>query len=570
MTRTWSSEQITIAHLAIRYRGADLSPSALRLRTERSLRGLDLHPRGLPPGAVLLVRELHSPEPLTLATLGQTARTVWTDRLRDQLSTLAASAARPASGSVAGDAVCVLFADPAELLACLTRDLLARRAWQQWYWRQFLRAVSPLPGPALAGLWCEQARFLPAALALLPAETVLAAIALLSPAEVNSVIAALSESFALSQLASLPAFAGTFPDGEPGSAPVQASASTSWPVLDVPPWSRWLLPASRLSFIMLPPQVHYLYGLAATLAVAPAVARSTAFAVAARAWLIAESARFQASSVAQPQRGRLSGQVAHPLHRLSRREVDATGQPSNEAHALEDAAGVSELLQPPGGRSALANTVILGKQTLPSDSVSTELAGVFYLINVLAWPDLSDMWNAAASHAEPLSGWAIVEALARVLLGSLYHRYRADPLWGLLAALDGREAGHLGPRQAEETGLHALSWQDERSIADPSASEDSPADLALDQPLIQWPAQTLAGVHARLVQMLGLPAAQPGASTQLAELLLCQPGRVQVSRTHVDLSLPMDEIRLPVRRAGLDRDPGWVPDLGRIVLLHFI
>ncbi len=42
-----------------------------------------------------------------------------------------------------------------------------------------------------------------------------------------------------------------------------------------------------------------------------------------------------------------------------------------------------------------------------------------------------------------------------------------------------------------------------------------------------------------------------------------------VGRTHVDLTLPMNAISLPARRAGLDRDPGWVPDLGRVVLFHF-
>jgi len=31
----------------------------------------------------------------------------------------------------------------------------------------------------------------------------------------------------------------------------------------------------------------------------------------------------------------------------------------------------------------------------------------------------------------------------------------------------------------------------------------------------------------------------------------------------------LDVISLPLRLAGLDRDPGWVPDFGRVVRLHF-
>ena len=42
-----------------------------------------------------------------------------------------------------------------------------------------------------------------------------------------------------------------------------------------------------------------------------------------------------------------------------------------------------------------------------------------------------------------------------------------------------------------------------------------------------------------------------------------------MTRTHVDLVTPMDNISLPARRAGLDWDPGWLPDYGRVVQFHF-
>ena len=38
---------------------------------------------------------------------------------------------------------------------------------------------------------------------------------------------------------------------------------------------------------------------------------------------------------------------------------------------------------------------------------------------------------------------------------------------------------------------------------------------------------------------------------------------------HVDLVLPLDEVSLLVRRAGLDLDPGWCPSFGRIVQFHY-
>ena len=46
-------------------------------------------------------------------------------------------------------------------------------------------------------------------------------------------------------------------------------------------------------------------------------------------------------------------------------------------------------------------------------------------------------------------------------------------------------------------------------------------------------------------------------------------GRLFVTRTHVDLVLPLEAADLAVRRAGLDADPGWVPELGRVVQFFF-
>jgi hypothetical protein len=43
-----------------------------------------------------------------------------------------------------------------------------------------------------------------------------------------------------------------------------------------------------------------------------------------------------------------------------------------------------------------------------------------------------------------------------------------------------------------------------------------------------------------------------------------------VTATHVDLVMPMNEISVPVRLAGLDANPGWVPELGRVVTFHFV
>jgi hypothetical protein len=50
---------------------------------------------------------------------------------------------------------------------------------------------------------------------------------------------------------------------------------------------------------------------------------------------------------------------------------------------------------------------------------------------------------------------------------------------------------------------------------------------------------------------------------------LCHPGTVVIGRTHVDVLLDLEDVDLAARIAGLDRDPGWVPMLGRVVAFHF-
>ena len=51
--------------------------------------------------------------------------------------------------------------------------------------------------------------------------------------------------------------------------------------------------------------------------------------------------------------------------------------------------------------------------------------------------------------------------------------------------------------------------------------------------------------------------------------LVARPGQIAFTRTHLDVVLPLRELDIRVRRAGLDADPGWVPWLGRIVSFHY-
>jgi hypothetical protein len=51
--------------------------------------------------------------------------------------------------------------------------------------------------------------------------------------------------------------------------------------------------------------------------------------------------------------------------------------------------------------------------------------------------------------------------------------------------------------------------------------------------------------------------------------LICRPGRVHFSRTHMESSFDLSQLDLRLRRLALDVDPDWVPWFGRVVRFHY-
>jgi hypothetical protein len=180
---------------------------------------------------------------------------------------------------------------------------------------------------------------------------------------------------------------------------------------------------------------------------------------------------------------------------------------------------------PAPGRDAVLPTGIEAASTSRHPpGVRTAVAGVFYLVNLLedlGWPE------PAGRDGYGEGGWARLERLARGLLGTGSEAGASvarDPLWAVLADLAGRPPDRaLAPEDDDET---------------------------------------LEEVRASLGQVLDLPTGDA-----VAELRV--DGWVQHGRTHVDVLLPLQAISLVVRLAGLDRTPGWVPELGRVITLTF-
>lgn len=278
-------------------RRSSASP-ALRLRLEQALARADPRPPGMAPEAVLLVRRFSAPAP--------DGSSAWGRALSARLAEFARGAARPARGDAGRDAPAVLFADPAELLACLAYDLATGAAAGCWWWHAYLRGQPATPArlPAVLG---ADLRVLPAALAQLAAarraQPVLAA---LTPAAARELAVAVTRCFGAGDVRALldrphvhsgaatsPAALSSrrpphavierAPTPAPLSLPATAAQDAGSAALPAP-WAE-LLPTGALS-AALAREHALLLGMALTLHQYPARVRAPAFQSKLAAWWV--------------------------------------------------------------------------------------------------------------------------------------------------------------------------------------------------------------------------------------------------------------------------------------------
>jgi hypothetical protein len=232
-------------------------------------------------------------------------------------------------------------------------------------------------------------------------------------------------------------------------------------------------------------------------------------------------------------------------------------------------------------------------------AVDTGYGGVFYLLNLALSLGLYGDFTRPLDRGLALGPWALLELLGPALLG----RRDDDPLWPLLARLDGRPPGvppgrSFRPPRAWRTPPEWLvpfedvsgPWR--WSAASGELRVRHPAGfLAIAVPLRADPAGQLRRELRRLrpdaVVRGGLPrepadplrrwvgrlaayaAARLNAAGCPPARVLPAHARVLVSPSHVDVVLDLAALPIEVRFAGLDRTPGWIPAAGRFVAFHF-
>lgn len=319
-----------------------------------------------------------------------------------------------------------------------------------------------------------------------------------------------------------------------------------------------------------------------------------------------------------------STRAAAPAIDPSRRAVSMAEAAERDMHAqppVADPTPAVEAATPAmQARDAVATATPASDQyrtapsTLPTPlataaDIETEFGGLFYLLNVALSLELYGDFTRPAQRGLAISPWDLLAVVGLAWFGAAFAR---DPLAATLASLAGRPV----PSQPDLRSM-ARTWQapDAALRAWPAATLvsyyatqhrlralhsagfalfDLPRDRAL-APRVQLRAlcdahESLRGAALRrdtaaacprcagLAGLLALLDARtalalgddaPAEPAALHTLVARHAAHVHCSASAIDVRLVLAGLPLPLRLAGLDRDPGWIPAAGRAIAFHF-
>ena len=412
------------------------------------------------------------------------------------------------------------FANGIELLAHLSRDLADGSAARQWYWQQWHDLTRQPPDAALATLWQRHVERLPAVISTLKQLGALHAVwRTWTPTAATLVIEALMAQHHLAQ-GSLGSAMDTFPISvarrdddirlHHESLHYLSAVMHDWrPIL-----AGWSCDDPRVQLAAL------LIGIErAPLTIISPVARMW-FTAVARTLITTTPIAAPSIHPQQAQKMTTAAEAATTSTiTLPPAEIRQRANLSNDI-ALAQRPVTSNATSPTTAPAETATT----SPAIPHDDVAptdvTAFAGVVFLVNALAQPALRAVIDDAQWFADVPHGWHVLVNLARYL-GLPTDDPFAVQIEKLLA----------------DSGTHHLTTEEQRRAM----------GTALTIPALE---------------LYGDDLWNPG--------LLRAGGRFRLNASHLDVWLPLDSARLPIRLAGLDLNPGWTPWLGRVVTIHYV
>jgi hypothetical protein len=603
--------------------GFDQTGSPLRLG--HAVGAMDFN-GGLPPEAVLCVRRFADPLPGRFKTDGAPPPLAWREAVTESLRTAANSAARPARESVDANANVVLFADQAELLACLARDWCCGAAPGQWWWRLLFPALDLRA--AMVKAWTENPRHVPAALRRLEeANCVREFLAALPRSSVSRLLEQVLDEFGLD------AFRRVLVSEQHASSATRDAASAR--ARAQAPWLRWVKFDP-----LLPVEARQLLVIALMLERAPGVLRTPLFIREWRAWQdgtaeAAPEADPESPSMENGQPDATDADSVKPTNgetEIAAKVAGTVNSTSTKTERTLDIAGlqrVSVPLQLHGEDAPMTASQRSRQSAAPEvdaefsfgtrstdppavlpepqrDVVQTEWAGVFYLLNVALAFGLYGDFTRPRHDGLALPVWDFLTLLGQRMTDK---DSLADPLWPLFARLSGRKEGELPgsgfepptgwrvpgfepvanwywahvagrlrlrhpygffildlPRSSDAlvTQLEGELQRFGTNFDSALREDDKSAPSWIADPLEQWLAWLISCVQARLASALGVTD-----FSALTRLVFRHAANIEVTADCIAVRFRLAEHPIELRMAGLDRDPGWVPAAGRRIAFHY-
>jgi hypothetical protein len=218
---------------------------------------------------------------------------------------------------------------------------------------------------------------------------------------------------------------------------------------------------------------------------------------------------------------------------------------------------------------AAACTTLIGDR---HDPAPEQLAGALARPGFQASPEQRDEIVRAActslAAALPRRGLAAVPPLELSFTDGRHGRV----LWACLHGLPVFAAPALSPEDARHDVAALIAiWPHGDIVGPPVIAELDPALISVQStntlPALQLPDELDRNAALIVTVVAGCAAAL--FRTRAGELELAVRGTIHDENGARIFTMPMDSISLAVRRAGLDRDPGWVPWLERYVRIVF-
>ena len=542
-----ATDEIVLHRVAMRGTGSAVESARAPLRT--ALEHADWP--STPPGEMLFLRRIS----------GSGAARASAAHAAAQARFLAGSAVDGWSAA-APDAQAVHFRSHASLLACLIRDLLCGNARRNWYWRRWHGALRRPTDEALVALLLEEPLSLPTVVTQLRSTTVwqpfwqslggdsgerlLAATARAAgwSATVQAARACLTAHVALAEEAipaeATPPFELTFLSAaRDDPRPLLAALLTLWQYapasLSQASGARQLqrlsqaingeppaTPERQDKQRMAMPDPGFTFPDSTTLHPGYSTAAAPHPAHAACGASMADEPDKTSGTAAPVQHEALHATSAYGAKDSAAAAMTENIAPIQENGAHADAmprieTGARESAVPPEMEPSDTAESLPSGELCRHDFI-TRQGGLFYLLNFLNLPTVqAQLFAADNTMSQPGAGWRCFYQLAAAL--------GCPPEGELLAFLVSECALKNGSALAQQ----------------PPGQMD---------------------------QLLRLGENRYGAEVwQAATWQL--PARLIASASHVDLHFRLNDVRLPVRRTGLDINPGWLPWLGRVVTFHY-